>query len=111
MESKSSKIARLRKKPTMMNELTDLEMLTLILDDGSHVVEAKGKGQHFIFKSEPRRHRGGRPREDELRAKVQRLQAEGKTNPQIKAIVEKENKEHRSPDAYRKLAGRKPPKL
>jgi hypothetical protein len=99
-----SKISRLRKKP--INELTDAE-LTLLTLDGNVVVTMEGRGERITLTGEPRKHKGGRPREGKSVAiAAEKLKRKGKTWRQIKAKIDQESKTHLSTDAYRKRVER-----
>jgi len=95
----------MRDKP--MSELTDGQKEDFIRDSENISYSYRGhdpKTDKVVEHLEFRRLRGGRPREDKLKAKVRELRAKGKTFKQIKALVEQTTHDHRSEDAYRKLA-------
>lgn len=102
-----------RKKPMSVREaelraVYDSENIQL----ATHEFHLAGEWHEYKYDSEHRnelsefqRQRGGRPREDKLAAKVCDLKDKGKTFKEIKELLEQTTHDHRSEDAYRKLAG------
>jgi hypothetical protein len=105
-ESKmGKKMSKLRNKP--MIELTDPELMTLILSRGEgSVIETRTPLQIEI---PARKHRGGPRRDPELvkiSARIRQLKAEGKTHAEIATLMAQEGV-FREADANRKLVGPK----
>jgi hypothetical protein len=85
-------IRELRKRP--MTKLSRAEATLLIRDSLSIKLETNPENPWS----------GGRPREDKLAEMVCELRNQGKSYKEIKQIVESTTNDHRSEDAYRKLA-------
>jgi hypothetical protein len=85
-------IRELRKRP--MTKLSRAEATLLIGDSPFIKLETNPENPCS----------GGRPREDKLATMARELKDQGKSCKEIKKIVESTTNDHRSEDAYRKLA-------